>query len=140
MKKFKIQLLAFTLLLSSYCTTLHAANISEPVTVPEEQVRAAIDEFTGLSRKEKKGRIKQVKQVLKQQRADKKAGRYSDDHTILLAIVAILLPPLAIWLKEKTLTWKFWVSLALLLPVLFSAWYFWILSIGLALMVVFGVL
>lgn len=144
MKKMKLKVVAIFFAVLSLSAPVLAAAVVEPaaarVTPGNDEVNSAMNEFRSLSRKEKKGRIKEVKKLLKQYRADKKAGKEADDNTILLAILAILLPPLAIYLKEQTLTWKFWVSLILILPIFFAAWYFWILSIGLALLVVFDVI
>ena len=65
-----------------------------------------------------------------------------ETNQILLAIIAIILPPLAVYLKERELTWKFWATLALMVTgvIFLSALPFlWILAAGLALLVVFDV-
>ena len=125
----------------------NAAALVESVPVPSgtEMVPAvakAAEEFNSLSKREKKSRLKEAKKLLKKYNADKKAGKQDDGetNTILLAILAILLPPLAIYLKERAFTWKFWVSLLLIIPVFFVGWYFWFAAVLLALLVVFNVL
>jgi uncharacterized membrane protein YqaE (UPF0057 family) len=50
---------------------------------------------------------------------------------IILVIVAIILPPLAVFLYDNGITWKFWVSLLLTL-------FFWIPGIIFSLLVVLG--
>lgn len=146
MKKIKLYIVSLALAVMSFSTPVTAASIIEPststtaTTPSDKEVNNALNEFKSLSRKEKKSRVKEVKKLLKQYRADKKAGKETDDRTILLAILAIILPPLAIYLKEETFTWKFWVSLLLVVPIFFAFWYFFILAIGLALLVVFEVI
>jgi len=121
-------------------TIVSEPSTSSPSHQPSnETVIQSLQELKSLSRKERKGRIKEVKKLIKQYKADKKAGIETDENTILLAILAILLPPLAIYLKEKELTWKFWLDIALIVFV-FVSWGFWLLPVALALLVVFNVL
>ncbi|MDE3236786.1 MAG: YqaE/Pmp3 family membrane protein [Bacteroidota bacterium] len=67
--------------------------------------------------------------MLKEYKAEKKAGGDADTNTILLCIVAILLPPLAVYLYEKEINTKFWISLLLTLL-------FWLPGIIYALLVI----
>jgi len=117
-----------------------AAAVSEPVTPPDSTVHgqpdkatlnAALDEFKSLDRKERRSRIKESKKWLKEYRADKKAGKSKKetDQTLLI-ILCILLPPLAVYLKEDEINSKFWISILLTLL-------FWIPGIIYALLVVF---
>ena len=105
----------------------------------QAELNKAVAEFNHLSKKEKKSRFREVKKLIKDFKEQQKSGalRDSDTDTILLAILAILLPPLAIYLKERALTWKFWVSLILILPIFFGGWYLWLAAVILALLVVF---
>lgn len=75
----------------------------------------ALAEFKSLSHKEKKFRIKESKALLKQYKAEKKAGASTDTNTLLLVILAILLPPLAVYLHEDAINTKFWIDLILTL-------------------------
>lgn len=77
----------------------------------------ALREFRSLSRVEKKMRMAEVKKVLKEYKAAKKAGVTAEPSTstLLLVILAILLPPLAVYLHEGTINGKFWLSLLLTL-------------------------
>ena len=61
-----------------------------------------------------------------------KAGKAADDtstNTLLLVILAILLPPLAVYLHENAINGKFWLSILLTLL-------FWIPGVIYALIVV----
>lgn len=107
-----------------------SAATSEPAS---ETVKSAVDEFKNLSRHDRKNRIKEAKKVLKEYKADKRAGRVTETDQVLLAILAILLPPLAVYLKEGEITSKFWISLILTLL-------FWIPGVIFALLVVFDVI
>lgn len=96
----------------------------------EVMVKNAIAAFKSLSKTEKKARISEAKQLLK----DYKANKASDEvgtNTILLAILAILLPPLAVYLHENAFNAKFWISLLLTLI-------FWIPGVIYALIVIFA--
>ncbi|QEC46061.1 YqaE/Pmp3 family membrane protein [Pseudobacter ginsenosidimutans] len=68
--------------------------------------------------------------MLKEYKADKRAGKAAETDQVLLAILAILLPPLAVYLKEGEINSKFWISLILTLL-------FWIPGVVYALLVVF---
>ncbi len=88
----------------------------------------AMKEFRSLSRVEKKMRISEAKKAIKNYKAQKAAGEASTN-TILLVILALILPPLAVYLHEGTINGKFWLSLLLTLL-------FWIPGVIYALIVV----
>jgi uncharacterized membrane protein YqaE (UPF0057 family) len=94
-------------------------------------VKTAVEEFKTLSRSERKFRIKQVKEEIRAFKAAKKAGRETDTNTILLVILAILLPPLAVYLHQGEINTKFWISLLLTLL-------FWLPGVVYALIVILG--
>ena len=105
----------------------------------------SIADFKALDRKEKKARFKAVKKLIKEHRAEMRAGTDDENSSglILLAILAILVPPLAIYLKERNFTWKFWASLALMvLCIIFfsSLAFLWLFAAALALLTVFDIL
>ncbi|NNV55593.1 YqaE/Pmp3 family membrane protein [Panacibacter sp. KCS-6] len=53
---------------------------------------------------------------MKQYKKDKKAGNAdTSENTLLLVILAILLPPLAVYLHENAINGKFWLDLLLTL-------------------------
>ena len=94
----------------------------------EAMVKNAVAAFKSLSKKEKKARIADAKELMKNYRAEKAAGDVSSN-TVLLAILAILLPPLAVYLHEDAINTKFWLSLLLTLL-------FWVPGVIYALIVV----
>jgi len=83
--------------------------------------------------------MKEAKKLFKEYRAAKKSRSDDDAKLILLAILAILLPPLAVYLKEEAFDVKFWISLVLMLLVFFT-FVLWLVPAIYALLVVFDVL
>jgi uncharacterized membrane protein YqaE (UPF0057 family) len=64
----------------------------------------------------KKAQKQEMKEAVKQYKQDVKDGtRATDDGTLLLIILAILLPPLAVFLYTEEIGSKFWISLLLTL-------------------------
>jgi uncharacterized membrane protein YqaE (UPF0057 family) len=94
----------------------------------EAMVKNAVAAFKSLSKQEKKARIADAKHLLKNYKAEKAADDVSSN-TVLLAILAILLPPLAVYLHENDINAKFWISLLLTLL-------FWLPGVIYALIVV----
>lgn len=83
----------------------------DPVTV-----KAAMESFKNLSAKEKRAKLKEVKKAVKAFKAsNKKAAEPIVSNTLLLVIIAILLPPLAVFLHQGELNSKFWIALLLTL-------------------------
>ena len=78
-------------------------------------IQEAMKEFKSLGKQERKERIKEVKKAVKQYKAEKKAGAEPTTNTLLLVILAILLPPLAVYLHQGEINSKFWISLILTL-------------------------
>jgi uncharacterized membrane protein YqaE (UPF0057 family) len=121
--------LCFSLLTASTSYAIVPVN-TEPV--PQTMVDRAVSEFNDLSKKEKKPRLKEVKKQLSLFKANKAKGMEADDRTILLVVLAIILPPLAVYLHQGAINTKFWISLLLTLL-------FWIPGVIYALLVVLGV-
>lgn len=94
-------------------------------------VKEAMSSLNNLSRKEKKERFSQVKKQVKEFKKLKKSGAEASTNTVLLVILAILLPPLAVYLHQGEINTKFWISLLLTLL-------FWIPGVIYALLVVLG--
>jgi len=114
-----------------------AASLAPPVaenktSEPDPaKVKASVEAFNRLSRKEKKAKIREVKKQLSYFKKQKKAGRAADETLILLVILAILLPPLAVYLYEDEINTRFWISL--LLTILF-----WLPGVIYALVLILG--
>lgn len=102
-------------------------------TVPQSAITESVSQFNQLSKKEKKQRVTEVKKQLKLFKQNQREGKASDEKTILLVILSIILPPLAVYLYEDAITSKFWIDL--LLTILF-----WIPGVVFALLVVLGVI
>lgn len=100
-------------------------------TVDAITLRNAMNEFNSLSRQERKSRLKEAKSLLKEYKAQKAQGGEVSTNTILLVILAVLLPPLAVYLHENELNTKFWLSLLLTLL-------FWLPGLIYALVVILG--
>ena len=137
MRKTLFSLLAFLITTSAtvtttYATTVEPSNIAVPATEPKpEEVKNALDEFKSLTRKERKERLKDVKKEIKAYKKAKRAGEAASDNLVLLCILAILLPPLAVYLHQGEINNKFWISLLLTLL-------FWIPGVIYAFVVILG--
>ena len=77
-------------------------------------VMDAMSNFKSLSRVERKARVKEAKKYLKEYKANAANATGSNDK-VLLAILAILLPPLAVYLHQGTTNDTFWISVLLTL-------------------------
>ncbi|BDQ11356.1 YqaE/Pmp3 family membrane protein [Sediminibacterium sp. TEGAF015] len=77
-------------------------------------VTDAMSNFKSLSRVERKARVKEVKKYLKEYKENAANATGSNDK-VLLAILAILLPPLSVYLHEGTTNNTFWISVVLTL-------------------------
>jgi uncharacterized membrane protein YqaE (UPF0057 family) len=95
------------------------------------KVKAAMAEFKALSRKEKREKIKEAKKEMRSFKAEKRAGEEPSTNTLLLVILAILLPPLAVYLHEGEINNRFWISLLLTLL-------FWLPGVIYALIIILG--
>ncbi|HEY1200979.1 MAG TPA: YqaE/Pmp3 family membrane protein [Niastella sp.] len=134
MKKITTPIMAFLVMVFVCSSPVLAASLPSDNTAKTEPapaaVSSAVDEFKSLSKHERKSRIKEAKKVLKEYKADKRAGRAADTDIVLLAILAILLPPLAVYLKEGEVNSRFWISVILTLL-------FWVPGIIFAMLVIF---
>lgn len=117
MKQKVFTLVAALILVTSF-SYVNAAIIVPASTTTEPDpatVKAAMAEFNSLSKKEKKMKIKETKKAIKAFKAEKKEGKEPSTNTLLLVILAILVPPLAVYLHEGVINNKFWISLILTL-------------------------
>ena len=125
-----LSLLAFLILTTSvnYSSAAVIAPSSTNAVEPDPaKVKAAIAEFKSLSKKERKVMAKESKKELKAYKAAKKAGMEPSTNTVLLVILAILLPPLAVYLHQGEINTKFWITLVLwLLAFAAFVWVAWL--------------
>ncbi len=89
--------------------------VSEVPVNSKSVIKNSLNEFKSLSKKEKKERVKLAKKEIKNFKAEKRNGAEPSTNTLLLVILAILLPPLAVYLHEGVINNKFWISLILTL-------------------------
>lgn len=106
-----------------------------PITNHTISLKDALKELKNISRSERKSRIKAVKAALKEYRANKNAENEPSTNQLLMIILAILLPPLAVYLHEGEVNTKFWISLILTLLVIFS-FFLWVIPVIYSLLVV----
>ena len=136
MKKIITRLFAAALVASLIAAPATAAVLAEPAPVAatapsDDKLNTALSEFKALSKKEKREKIREAKSAIKKYKADKLAGRAADSdvNQLLLVILAIFLPPLAVYLHQGEINTKFWISLVLTLI-------FWIPGVIYSLLVV----
>jgi uncharacterized membrane protein YqaE (UPF0057 family) len=135
MRKLFLFVLSFTLLVSVPASSAMilpgTARVSHPGEPTKEDVKNALNGWKQLSHKEKRSRYKQARSEFKAFKAARKAGKDADSNTILLAILAILLPPLAVFLYEGEINNRFWISLLLTII-------FWVPGVIYALILILG--
>ncbi len=95
-------------------TNKSSATASTSITMDDAVVTDAMSQFKSLSRVDRKAKLKEVKSLMKEYKANKASATPSTDK-VLLAILAILLPPLAVYLHEGTTNGTFWISVLLTL-------------------------
>jgi uncharacterized membrane protein YqaE (UPF0057 family) len=112
------------LLLLLPATLLHASSLIIPVKDTGQlssrepsraEVTQAIAAFKAMSGKEKRNKFREVKKEIRQYRASAAAEKPANLSKTLLIIIAILLPPLAIYLFEGEIRKCFWISILLTL-------------------------
>ena len=135
MKKGFFILLALLVLSTSINNTFAAIIIpsssAKTIAPDPAKVKEAVAALKGLSGKERRDRIKEIKKEMREFKAHKKAGEEPSTNTLLLVILAILLPPLAVFLHQGEINSKFWISLLLTLI-------FWLPGVIYALIVILG--
>jgi uncharacterized membrane protein YqaE (UPF0057 family) len=116
---------------SNKSTATGTTNVAKEPVLDDAVTMDAMREFKSLSRVERKMRLSNAKKAIKEYKEAKKSGTASDTstNTLLLVILAILLPPLAVALHEDGINGKFWLCLLLTLC-------FWIPGVVYALIVI----
>ncbi|HEX7906178.1 MAG TPA: YqaE/Pmp3 family membrane protein [Chitinophagaceae bacterium] len=118
--------------LPSFATEIVPSSNATSSTEPDPAaVKAALEEFKSLSRQERKERVKEVKKEMKELKKANRKGNKEEVDKALLIILAILLPPLAVYLHQGEINNKFWISLILTLL-------FWLPGVIYALVVILG--
>ncbi len=120
LKKCVLLLMAFSIFGSNLLTAAVPGSATSPLSTPTNEtpapsVKEVVNSFKNLSRAERKERLKEVKKELKEYKKLKKSGAEPSTNKVLLVILAILLPPLAVYLHQGEINSKFWISLLLTL-------------------------
>ncbi|MFK8162795.1 MAG: YqaE/Pmp3 family membrane protein [Lewinella sp.] len=97
-----------------------AATVTPAETTAKDAAKAYKAKLAAMTPAErrafKKAQKQEMKEAVKQYKQDVKNGtRATDDNTILLVILAILLPPVAVLVHQEELNSKFWIALLLTL-------------------------
>lgn len=133
MKKYVLPFCFFVTLLFCFenagAVVVPPASSINPLTEEQKAVaKSAFEELKNLPKKERMSKLKQAKQAIRDYKAAKRRGEDVDTNTLILVILAILLPPLAVYLHEQETNTKFWVTLLLFLLGLAGAFLFsWLL-------------
>ena len=102
------------------------------VSVAKAEHKAMLEAMTPAERRTyKKEQRRELKASLKAYKQAKKAGNAAETDEIVLIILAILLPPLAVFLYQGEIDTKFWISLILTLLI-------WLPGVIYALLVITG--
>ena len=105
-------------------------------------VRSALEALKNMPRKERKAKLKEAKKELKNFKAAKKRGEEVDTNLVLMIILALLLPPVAVYLHDNAATTRFWITLLLFLlgvaGVFIFGWWAILAAIIYALIIVLG--
>ncbi len=117
----KLTLLLFCAMTLCFGEPLLAANFttSNDVSIPMKplpdsmNIHSALKEFMSLSKRERKDRIKLAKAEIKRYKATRNTVAEPSTNQVLLVILAIILPPLAVYLHEGVINNKFWLDLVL---------------------------
>lgn len=115
---------------------------SQPGEWDPQLVRQALESLRDLPRKERKAKLKQAKKEIKNFKAARKRGEEVDTNLVLMVILALLLPPVAVYLHDNAATTRFWITLLLFLAgvagVFIFGWWAILASIIYALIIVLG--
>ena len=110
-------LLLAVLLASPAHAIVAPAATTDPATT-EAEARAAVEayraELAAMSKAERRALKREQRKALKQAVRDHRSGLV-EDNVLLLVIIAILLPPLAVFLHQGEINSKFWIALLLTL-------------------------
>lgn len=143
MKKSLLLFLFFGLTFFRLGASLPVLPISDSLSEEHKLItREAFLAFKSLPKQERKERLKKARKEIRKYYISKKSGREADTNTLILVVLAILLPPVAVYLYEQETNTKFWITLLLFLLGIAGAVFFsWLLifaAVVFALLVVLG--
>ncbi|MCX8020005.1 MAG: YqaE/Pmp3 family membrane protein [Chitinophagaceae bacterium] len=143
MKRILILFLAFVLLNPAYGVSVSPFPNDKTEPSVSEAARIIINELSSIPAPERKKRFREARKAIKEYKKAQRSGKQDGDtETLVLVVLAILIPPLAVYLHERELNSKFWITLLLFLLGLagafFFSWFLIFVSIVFALLVIFG--
>jgi uncharacterized membrane protein YqaE (UPF0057 family) len=116
--------------------------IQPAAKTPKELAREAVQALKDMPRKERKAKLKQAKKELRDFKAARKRGEEVDTNLLLLVLLALILPPVAVYLHEGTTNNRFWITLLLFVlgisGIFIFGWWAILASIVYALIIVLG--
>ena len=118
MKRFFTRFVCLAMAFGMFISTASAISPLRPASGEPDPtvVRAAVESFNKLSKKEKNTRIKEVKKAIQKFKAEKAGkGQAAEINMLLLILITILIPPLGVYLHQGEINSKFWISLILTL-------------------------
>ncbi len=135
--------LHFSLVTLNESAAVSVPPVSTPLTKEQKAaVRSAFEELRSMPKGERNKKLKQARREIRKFKEARRAGREADTNTLLLVILALLLPPLAVYLHQGETNSKFWITLLLFLLGIAGAFFFsWLLifaAIVYALLVILG--
>jgi uncharacterized membrane protein YqaE (UPF0057 family) len=124
-------------------TSLPSSSIhGKPAEWDPALVRSSLEALKNMPRKERKAKLKEAKKEIKNFKAAKKRGEEVDTNLVLMIILALLLPPVAVYLHDNAATTRFWITLLLFLlgvaGVFIFGWWAILAAIIYALIIVLG--
>jgi len=122
---------------------LPSSSVPATATEPDPAViKASLEEFRSLSKKEKKSRLKEARKAIREYKKQKRKGMDPSTDTLLLVIIALFIPPLAVYLHQGETNNKFWITTLLfvigILGAFLLSWALILASIIYALVVILG--
>ena len=120
------------LLLLSNPLSLTAAHPSSAVAEKRAWVHSMRERVGDMTRQDRSELKRSIRSEVKAFKQKKRAGEEADVSTLLLTLIALILPPLAVYLHQGEINSKFWISLLLTLLI-------WVPGVVYALLVIFGV-
>ena len=129
--KYFILTIGFLLLLGNPLP-LTAAHPSTANAEKRALVSTLKEQMSKMSRQDRMELKRSIRSEVKTFKQKKRAGEEADVSTLLLTLIALILPPLAVYLHQGEINSKFWISLLLTLLI-------WIPGVVYALLVIFGV-
>jgi uncharacterized membrane protein YqaE (UPF0057 family) len=106
---------------------------SHPFPTERSWTVAFQDRLHSTNANERKGLKQLIRTELRQFKKAKRSGEDPDIGKLLLTLIALILPPLAVYLHQGEINSKFWISLLLTLLI-------WVPGVVYALLVIFGVI